>query len=192
MALGGWHTFRIASLAVAAAAAVVLASTLPAQSTGFGPRLGVAVGVAAYSGDADVFGIGALGRALVSLESPQSRFSAELEAAYHRFTVPLQRCPTCPSCRCSPEAPPPEVWSGRLSAQWHLRGALAGVYSTAGLGLYTSIRAPGTPTRAGLGVDIGFGVRHVGRGLFAEARCLWVRSPDTAAWLFPVVLGYRL
>jgi len=183
---------RIAALPLVAAAAALLPCTLSAQPTRYGPRLGVAVGLAAYSGDADVVGVGALGRALVSLESPRSRFSVELEAAYHRFTVPLQRCPTCPNCRCSPEAPPPEVWSGRLSAQWHLRGGVGGVYSTAGLGLYSSIRAPGTPGRAGLGVDIGLGARRIGRGLFAEARCLWVRSPDTAAWVFPVVVGYRL
>ena len=172
--------------------AAVLQPALWAQPLSFRTRPGVAAGIAVYNGDADVQGVGALGRVLASVESPGRPFSAEFEGAYHLFTVLLQRCPTCPGCRCSPEAPPPEVWSGRLSVQWHVLGAPGGVYATSGLGLYSPIRAPGAPGRTGMGVDFGLGVRRAGAGLFFEARCLWVRSRDTTAWLFPVAVGYRL
>ncbi len=185
----------MARLAVVICTAAVLAlapSTLCAQHVSLAPRVGIAAGFSVYSGNADVSGVGILGRALVSLESPRSGFSADLEATYHRFTTLVQRCPACVGCRCSPEAPPPDVWSGRVGAQWHVRGAPGGIYATVGLGLYSSIRAPGTPERGAFGLDVGLGARHTGSGLFVEGRCLWVRNSDTTAWLFPVVVGYRL
>jgi hypothetical protein len=181
---------RALSLA-AAVGAGILPLTLSGQEASFRPRVGVAAGLGVYSGNSDVFGAGALGRVLLSVESPRSAFSAEVEGAYHRFTVLGQKCPTCPFCRCTPEAPPPDVWAGRLGAQWHPGGAPGGLYWTAGVGAYSPISAPGVPGRVALGVDLGFGARHSHSGLFVEARCLRIQTSQTGAWVLPVVVGYR-
>jgi hypothetical protein len=180
----------VLALAVAASAGLP-PPTLQAQQVSLVPRLGIAAGLASYSGNGDVSGAGAIGRVLLSLESPRSAFSAEIEGVYHRFTVLFQRCPTCPFCGCSPEAPPPEVWAGRFGAQWHVRGAPGGLYWTAGLGVYSPIYAPRAPGRAALGLDLGLGARHSAAGLFFEVRCLRVQNSLATAWLVPVVVGYQ-
>ncbi len=181
-----------AAILSTAVVAAIFQPPVSAQPVGFRLRPGFAAGVSTYNGDADVQGVGALGRLSVAWESPASRFGAELEGTYHRFTVLVQRCPTCVGCRCTPESPPADVWSGRISAQWHLVAGLGGVYATAGLGLYSAIHGPDAPGRTAVGIDVGLGARHAGPGLFAEIRCLRVQTAATSAWLFPATVGYRL
>src|SRR6266487_3071745 len=89
-------------------------------------------GVSTYSGNFDVAGVGALARVALRFESPRKPLSAQFESAYHRFTAFPQVCPTCPGCRCSPEAPPSDVWTVRASCQWHFRGVPSGLYASGG------------------------------------------------------------
>jgi hypothetical protein len=163
--------------------------TLHGQVSAHRPRVAVGAGLSSYAGNRDVAGVGAVIRSGVRLESPGSAFSVELELSYHRFTVLPQRCPTCPGCLCSPQAPPAHVWGVALRPHWHLEGSPGGVYLTGGIGGYTPVGPPGQAGRAAFGFDIGVGVRRAQRGLFCEARYLRLTNAVAEAWLIPVTIG---
>ena len=183
------HLQRIL-LAWSAAATVAWLSPLCAQSTWLHPRVALSARLSTYAGNFDVAGVGALARVALRFESTRKPLSAQFEGAYHHFTVFTQACPACPGCGCSPEAPPSHVWTVRASCQWHLRGVPGGLYATGGLGAYTSVSAPGQPSGAAIGYDLGLGLRRAGRGLFVEARYVRLNNEPTTAWLLPLSLGF--
>src|SRR6266480_6547077 len=177
-------------LAWSGAATLASLSPLCAQITWLHPRLALSAGLSSYAGNFDVAGVGALARVALRFESLRKPLSAQFESAYHRFTVVSQACPLCPACRCAPEAPPSDVWTVRASCQWHFRGVPGGLYATGGLGAYTSVAAPGQPSGAAIGYDLGLGLRRAGRGIFVEARYVRLSNEPTTAWLVPLSLGF--
>lgn len=189
---GAVGSIRTLMLILAWSGGVAFAPCLRAQSSARRIRAGLAGGVSSYSGNFDVAGAGVLARVALRLESPQRPLSAQLEGGYHRFHVLYQACPACPGCACSPQSPPDQVWSIRLSGQWHVRGVPGGLYATGGVGAYSPVAAPGQPSGAAVGFDLGVGVRRSGRGPFAELRLVRLRNAPTTAWLVPLTLGVLL
>ena len=179
-------------ITLAWSAAAIFASVAPlgGQGAWLRPRVALAAGLSGYAGNFDVAGVGALGRIALRFESVHNPLSMQLESAYHRFTVLSQACPACPSCRCSPQSPPAEVWSVRVSGQWHVHGSPGGLYATGGLGAYEPVAAPGQSSGTAIGYDVGLGLRRAGGGLFFEARCVRLSNEPTSAWLVPLTLGF--
>jgi hypothetical protein len=167
--------------------ALLLVHTIEAQSRP--ARLALSAGFSSYVGNSDVEGIGALARLTLRLEGARQPVGAQVEGSFHRFVVLPQACPACPGCRCSPQAPPAEVWALRGGAQWHVRGSPGGAFFTGGLGAYTSIGVPGQARGVALGYDLGLGLRRAVRGLYCEARYVRVTNSSTSAWLVPVTVG---
>ena len=177
-------------LACGSVIAVAPLSPLRAQTAHMRRHLAVSAGLSSYVGNFDVAGAGALARVALHFESAYKPLSAQVEGTYHRFAVLLQACPTCPGCRCLPQAPPATVLAVRVSGQWHLRGVPGGLFVTGGIGAYTSVAAPGQRDGPAVGYDLGLGFRRARRGLLVEARYLRLSNAPTTAWLVPLALGF--
>ena len=170
--------------------AITSATALRAQSVSFRPRITASAGLAVYRQTGDTVQGGILLRLGISLESPHRPLSGQFEVAYHRIVGMTATCSGFLT-GCSDWSPPAfDLWAVRGSGQWHLAGAARAFYVTAGVGGYFANARLGRSGGAGLGGDIGLGMRNEGRGFFGEVRCVRLKDGPQTAWLVPVTLGF--
>lgn len=165
---------------------------LRAQAPARSRAVGVAAGLASYSGSAGESGVGALLRLLAELRPADSRLGVRAEISAQRYTVLGQSCTTGVPGTCWPASPPDRVWSAGLHSSYRVGGAPGRLFVSGGLGVYgrSASAAGGLKTtgggEAGLGLVLGRGKSTT---MLLDARYVSIGTGRSRATVWPVSLG---